>query len=570
MKLAASGQHVLARLVNGGLLSWGEDTVPQPLPAAVEPAGVFTAYGRSGIITPLVVEHPPANVTVGIGDPLALHVTASAVLPMTYQWLHEGLPVADATNSWLMLPYADAGAVGKYSVQIRTATNALESAPARIEAQPRVHGAVVGWGDPASPVLTQLAVVPPRVRALAAHWDRAIALLEDGTAVAWGSPEHGGTTVPSVLADVVEVAVGESHYLARHRDGRVTAWGEGDFGQHIAPVGLTNVIRIAAGPLHSLALRADGTALGWGYNAYGQAEVPGLRGLVSLAGTFERSAGIHGNGTLSEWGLYSGERPPLLQLVKVLGNGGGAATLSSGGDVHVWGSVPEGDHPQLAPALDLALGDYPYGQSPHLLALTASGLVRGTGRNEFGQATPPAWLRNVIALGAARSVSLAVTTLSIRGQPSPAAALAGTSVSLGVDAVGAPPMNFVWSRNGEVIRTATGPTLNLGVARPADSGFYRVTVANAFAELASVRVPVVILPADAPVLTWNLLGTADPGWFVAAIRVDPALRYDVQGSSDLTTWTPVSLVQSQGPVVLLQQPITASPRRFYRLVRLPN
>jgi len=196
------------------------------------------------------VDVPPAGTNLPTDGRLVLSVQARSSTPLSYQWEHEGDEILAASGQHVLAQLAD--------------------------------GSLLSWGDPASPILAELPVVPPRVRTLAAHWDHAIALLGDGTAVAWGSSGHGGTTVPPGLTNVVEVA--------------------------------------------------DGTALGWGYNAYGQAEVPGLRGLVAVAGTFERSAGIHGNGTLSEWGLYGGERPQLLQLVKLVGNGGGAATLSIRGD----------------------------------------------------------------------------------------------------------------------------------------------------------------------------------------------------------------------------------------------
>ncbi len=571
IKLAVCDGLVLAQQADGGLMSWGDGEVPQPLPAAVEPAGVFAGYGRAGLIARLAIEHPPATAVVSAGDPVAFHVTAWAAGDLHYQWLHAGSPVQDATNAWLLLPRVAAGDRSTYAVQTWTDDAALESAPALLEVRPRVHGAVVGWGNPASPVLAQLAAVPPRVRALAGSRDHALALLEDGTVVAWGNPGPGGTTVPAGLGDVVQVAVGDSHYLALHRDGQVTAWGTGDFGQHVTPAGLSNVIRIAAGPRHSLAILRNGTAFGWGYDAYGQASPPPLRGLVAVAGGGERSAALHGNGTLSEWGQYHATRPLLLDLVALVGGGNYFGAVAGNGDVHIWREAGL-SYPSLSPAEALAIGPDAPGQSPHYVTLeSGTGRVKAAGRNDFGQATPPTWLRNVIAVGATFETSLAVTTLSLRQQPGNVAVLAGSTAVLSVEAVGAEPLQYRWQHDGKIISGATESRLSLAAARPEDSGIYTVTVANAFAELTSEGVLVSILSADAPLLVWHWLPLVENRTLAAAVRVEPGKRYSLQFSDDLLSWMPLQTVQPSAPVVQVFQPIpTTVPARFYRLMQVAN
>ena len=114
-----------------------------------------------------------------------------------------------------------------------------------------------------------------------------------GTAQAWGRNTNGqlgdGTqdidrTTPvgvSGLTNVTTIAAGQSHSLALLSDGTVMAWGanfmgqlgDGTFTERLTPVpvsGLTNVIAIAGGGFHSLALLADGTVMAWGRNASGQ------------------------------------------------------------------------------------------------------------------------------------------------------------------------------------------------------------------------------------------------------------------------------------------------------------
>src|SRR5216683_2222510 len=114
-----------------------------------------------------------------------------------------------------------------------------------------------------------------------------------GTAQAWGRNTSGqlgdGTediarTTPvsvSGLTNVTAIAGGSDHSLALLSDGTVMAWGDNRFSQlgdgtsvlrrntPVAVSGLTNVTAIAGGGFHSLALLSDGTAMAWGYNADG-------------------------------------------------------------------------------------------------------------------------------------------------------------------------------------------------------------------------------------------------------------------------------------------------------------
>ena len=130
-----------------------------------------------------------------------------------------------------------------------------------------------------------------------------LALKADGTVVAWGYNNSGQTNVPAGLSGVVAVAAGGWHSLALKSNGTVVAWGAGGVnlgcsswganGQSIVPVGLSNVVAIAAGDFHSLALKNDGTVVTWGRNcSYESTTLPGLSGLVAIAGAGNHSLGI--------------------------------------------------------------------------------------------------------------------------------------------------------------------------------------------------------------------------------------------------------------------------------------
>src|SRR5438128_1337854 len=135
---------------------------------------------------------------------------------------------------------------------------------------------------------------------IAAGARHSLALLTYGEVEAWGSDEsgqladakrpelHPTSDVPvtvrapvGLLTGVVALAAGEEHSLALLNNGTVMAWGENAHGQlgdgtttnrdvPVAVKGLTGVVAIAAGLEHSLALISNGTIMAWGANSEGQ------------------------------------------------------------------------------------------------------------------------------------------------------------------------------------------------------------------------------------------------------------------------------------------------------------
>ena len=161
----------------------------------------------------------------------------------------------------------------------------------------------------------------------------------------------------SGLSNVVAVAAGSTHSLALLSDGTVMAWGLNEYGtlgngnvtgpetcegrpcgRVPAPVpGLSNAIAISAYGELNLALLADGTVMAWG-NAYnGQigdgtgvkdgcacvdhpVPVAGVTGAVAVAAGGEAAAALLADGTVETWGANtSGEL------------GDGSSTLGAGG-----------------------------------------------------------------------------------------------------------------------------------------------------------------------------------------------------------------------------------------------
>ncbi|MDI1463634.1 cell wall anchor protein [Catellatospora sp. KI3] len=176
--------------------------------------------------------------------------------------------------------------------------------------------------------------------AVAAGERHSLALRADGTVAAWGANDLGqlglGSTGPDVrvpvrvpgLRRVRAIAAGDAYSLALLKDGTVVAWGDDSAGQlgdgqvggtaaAPAPVaGLRGVEQVAAGFATSVVRLSDGTVMTWGSNTEGQlgtgsaaqaeprpAAVPGLARVRSVAAGAGHVLALLRDGTVRSWGL---------------------------------------------------------------------------------------------------------------------------------------------------------------------------------------------------------------------------------------------------------------------------
>jgi alpha-tubulin suppressor-like RCC1 family protein len=339
-----------------------------------------------------------------------------------------------------------------------------------------------------------------RVAAVSGGADDSIALLSNGMVMAWGENGLGqlgdGSTeekseVPvavSGLSEVTAIAAGGNHSLALLRNGTVMAWGYDAFGQlgdgtiggpettcndslpcsraPVAVSGLSEVTAIAAGYNYSLALLRDGTVVAWGLNESGAlgngtsaenanptpAPVSGLSEVTAIAaGLGGVSTALLKNGTVMDWGAGGegglgdgtehGSDVPVavsgLSGVVALPNGGEGMALLGNGTVVDWGlnAVGElGDGTETGPS---TCSGIPCSRTPvavsglsgvtaiaggleHRLALLSNGTVMSWGNGALGNATIfssdlpllVSGLSGAVAVGAGQYFSLAVGTLA--------------------------------------------------------------------------------------------------------------------------------------------------------------
>jgi alpha-tubulin suppressor-like RCC1 family protein len=219
------------------------------------------------------------------------------------------------------------------------------------------NGTVMAWGQyPGNGTNDSLVPVAVTglsgVAAIAAGgggYDYSLALLENGKVMSWGNGNSGqlgnGTTTTSeapvevtgLSEPVTAIAAGEAHGLALMSNGTVMAWGSGGSGQlgngtetssdvPVVVSGLKEVTAISGGALHSLALLKTGSVVAWGFNEFGElgdgtstgpercgelmeracskkpVAVSKLSAVTAIAGGDFHSLALLKNGTVKAWG----------------------------------------------------------------------------------------------------------------------------------------------------------------------------------------------------------------------------------------------------------------------------
>jgi alpha-tubulin suppressor-like RCC1 family protein len=184
------------------------------------------------------------------------------------------------------------------------------------------------------------------------------------------------------LSGVLAIASGSQHGLALLSNGTVVAWGDNEEGQlgdgtkessdvPVAVSGLSEVVAIAAAQDSSFALLKNGTVMSWGANTWGvlghgssnppqnlPAPVSGLTDATAIAAYLNTGIALLSNGTVVSWGenglgdlgdgtleIESSEVPvPVSDLtgVRAIARGEDSLALLANGTVMAWGSNASG------------------------------------------------------------------------------------------------------------------------------------------------------------------------------------------------------------------------------------
>ncbi len=352
----------------------------------------------------------PASTTVKVGESAGFEASGSGYPTPSVQWeisTNAGgswTAIAGATSEQLTIANAQSSDSGhEYRAVFTNVAGKATSAAATLTVATNRFSAVA-WGQNLFRQLgdgsaNSLSSVPLPVSGLAfvtsisAGGRHSLALLADGTVVAWGyngfgqlgdgSTLTGEVPVPvSGLSGVKAVAAGGNHSLALLSNGTVMAWGDNESGQlgngnttesevPVAVKGLSGVKAIAAGANHSLALLSNGTVMAWGDDESGQlgngsvksstvpVAVKNLTGVAAVSAGEEFSLALLSDGTVKGWG--SNEKR---QLANSSVEEGSNVPVAVGG---------------LSGVTAIAAG------AQHGLALLGGGTVMGWGEDSFGE-----------------------------------------------------------------------------------------------------------------------------------------------------------------------------------------
>jgi hypothetical protein len=355
---------------------------------------------------PNIIQHPQSR-TVPAGSSATFSVVAENAIG--YQWLKNGAPIPNATNTFYAIPSAQPSDAAGYSVLVSNSFASItsETAALTVTTPPPTLVTVLGWGvEEVFNGTVWVDVRPPNtlgnVTNVAVGGAHSLALRADGSVVGWGDNSFGQIGIPPDVTNIVAIAAGQHHSVALRRDGQVFAWGRSDnFQQTTVPLH-TNVIAIAAGANHSLAVQSNGVVFGWGRNDDGRATPPPNLGQARNVGAGQdHSLAVRADTSVRAWGgqnVHGETTPPpgLANVVTVAAGANHSMALQNNGAVVVWGNNSFGQRnlPAFAGATT-ASGNATSRRSRHprkpsLPVRTIASLCSKTARSSPGATTPMA------------------------------------------------------------------------------------------------------------------------------------------------------------------------------------
>jgi hypothetical protein len=91
-------------------------------------SGHTNAFLLTPVSSPVTMMSAPAAQIVGPGATVMLQIQMAASEPLTYQWLHEGMPIPGATNAMRTLSGTGMASAGQYTVMARNSVGTVASA----------------------------------------------------------------------------------------------------------------------------------------------------------------------------------------------------------------------------------------------------------------------------------------------------------------------------------------------------------------------------------------------------------------------------------------------------------
>jgi alpha-tubulin suppressor-like RCC1 family protein len=531
--LAAGDSHVLALKMDGTVWAWGNNSTGQ--------LGDGSTISRS---TPVQVQGLAGVTAISAGSSHSAALTADGSV-WTWGANYRGQLGVDADNS--ALPVRVTTLTGVIAISASSSQTFALRNDGTVWGWGANDSGQLGNGTVSAPYTGISA--PAQVTGLtnvigiSAGGLHTLARKSDSSVWAWGDNSAGqlgnGTTTASAVplriaaldnANVAAISAGYDHSMALLRDGSVLAWGGNGYGNlgdgtyidRPLPVPLpqlTGIIALSTGFLQSAAVRFDGTVFTWGYDdsgqlgdgTYNQESTPILSNasgvtLIAVGDSFMTA--LRTDGSVLTWGddsqgqlgvgtrIFSATPQVVIALgpaTAIAAGGIHSVALTADGNVWAWGNNSEGQLgntavsssstpvqvPGLSAITAIAAGYY------HSLALASGGAVFAWGYNYTGE------------LGTA-TTSTTSTVVQVSGLGTATAVAAGGGHSLALMSDGSV---WAWGANDSgQLGTGAGTLTAQGTGNPTPAA--AIGLSNVIAIVAGDSHSVA-LKSDGTVWTWG-------------------------------------------------------------------
>ena len=302
--IAAGEAFGLALLSNGTVMAWGTNQRGE--------LGNGSTTGPETCVEGLIACSRAPVPVPGLSNVTAIAAGGEVALAL----LQSGKVMAWGRNVWGQLGNGSASEYSDVPVEVQSLSNVTAISTGGTSSLALLNsGAVVAWGDNDSGQLGIGTTTGPQqcgesacstaplavsglsgVKSLAGGWIHNLALLSNGTVMAWGNNNEGQLGDGSFVASDVPVAVSA----------------------------LSGATAVAAGNAHSVALLSDGTAMAWGWNSQWQlgsglselersdlpVPVDGLKQATAIAAGYSHGLAIGAAGVLPAVTSVSPNRGP--------------------------------------------------------------------------------------------------------------------------------------------------------------------------------------------------------------------------------------------------------------------
>jgi len=147
-------------------------------------------------------------------------------------------------------------------------------------------------------------------------------------------------------------------------------------------------------------------------------------------------------------------------------------------------------------------------------------------------------------------------------QPTNQTATVGSNVTFSVLASGSNPLSFQWRRNGANLSGATNSSLIITNVQFADAGAYDIIVTNLAGLVTSTAAVLNVNPPPPEFLSAAMLPN---GQFQLLLSGMIGTNYTLEASTNLLNWTPVAtFTMSNNPALITDPDATNFAERFYR------